>query len=174
MNFVQRIERRLSIIRFKRKGVYIGKGAIIHGSVDILNPHNVSVGNASILYKNCSIYPNESGSFTIGNKSHIAPFGYILIDKNKVNIGDNVAIGPFCAMICHSNHIEGESQLFSENYLDGDILIGDNVFIGAQCTILPGAVIEDNVVVASNSVVKGKLEANAVYGGSPAKKLKDV
>ena len=161
-------------MRFKRQGVSMGVGAIVHGSVDLLHPQNVSIGDASILYKNCSIYPNSQGSFTMGVKSHIAPFGYLLIDKNKVVIGNNVAVGPFCTMICHSNHTEGESQLFSENYFDADIIIGDNVFIGAQCTILPGAVIEDNVVVASNSVVKGKLDSNAVYGGSPAKKLKDL
>ena len=81
---------------------------------------------------------------------------------------------PFCTFICHSNHFEGDNKLYSKNYLDGDISIGNNVFMGAQCTILPGTIIDDNVVIASNSVVKGHLESNTVYGGSPAKKIKSL
>ena len=76
--------------------------------------------------------------------------------------------------ICHSNAIQGASKFFCENYDDGDITIGNNVFIGAQCTILPGTIIKDNVVVASNSVVKGILEGDTVYGGSPAKVIKKI
>ncbi|HIP31260.1 MAG TPA: acyltransferase [Crocinitomicaceae bacterium] len=110
----------------------------------------------------------------MGKKSHIAPFGYLLIDNNKVTIGDDVAIGPFCTFICHSNSVTGKSKLYAENYLDGDIFIGNNVFIGVQCTILPGTIIEDNVVIASNSVVKGRIERSALYGGTPAKKIKEI
>jgi len=148
--------------------------AQIHSSVDIQHSSRVTLGENSILYKQISIYPNANGTFRMGKNSHIAPFGYLLIDKNELAIGDDVAIGPFCTFICHSNAIEGNDKLFRKNYQDGNILIGSNVFIGAQCTILPGTVIEDNVVVASNSVVKGHLKSGGVYGGSPAKRIKDV
>ena len=161
-------------MKFKRKGVEISPGARLDSSVDIQNPQNAKIGKASILYKNISLYIGNSGAFTIGEHSHIAPFGYLLIDKNKIVMGDHVAIGPFCTFICHSNHFEGDNKLYSKNYLDGDISIGNNVFMGAQCTILPGTIIDDNVVIASNSVVKGHLESNTVYGGSPAKKIKSL
>jgi len=161
-------------MRFKSNGVTIGGNASLHKSVDVQNPRNVFIGEASVIYKNTSIYPGENGKFRIGKNSHIAPFGYLLIDKNTLEIGDNVAVGPFCTFICHSNNIEGENELFTKNYLDGDIKLGDNIFIGAQCTILPGTVIEDNVVIASNSVVKGRLNSNYVYGGSPAKEIKAI
>ncbi len=161
-------------MRFKRKGVQFGAGSRFDRSVDVHNPQNAKIGTGSILYKNISLYIGSDGSFKMGNHSHVAPFGYFLIDKNKVEIGDHVAIGPFCTFICHSNHFEGENKLFSKNYLDENIILGNNVFIGAQCTILPGTIIEDNVVIASNSVVKGKLESNSVYGGSPAKKIKSL
>lgn len=150
------------------------KGAYIHRSVDIHNYKNLTVGSDSILYKNNSVYIGDNGEMRMGDNSHIAPFGYLLIDKNKIDIGNDVAVGPFCSFICHSNDLKGEHKEFSKNYLDGDITIGNNVFIGAQCVILPGVVIEDNVVVASNSVVKGRLSEGSIYGGSPAQLIKSL
>lgn len=169
-----RIRKRLDTILFKMRGVSMKKGAYIHRSVDIHNYKNLTVGSNSTLYKNNSVYIGLNGSMRIGYHSHIAPYGYLLIDKNIIDIGNNVAIGPFCSFICHSNDLKGEHKLFSKNYLDDDIVIGNNVFIGAQCVILPGVVIDDNVVVASNSVLKGRLLEGNVYGGSPVKIIKSL
>ncbi len=44
----------------------------------------------------------------------------------------------------------------------------DRVWIGARATILPGAVIEDDVIVASGAVVTGRCLSGGVYGGVPA------
>ncbi len=174
MSLGKKIRQKWANMRFKSLGVTLGEGSRIDGSVDLSIPKNVSLGNNSILYKQTSIYPSADGRFSMGNQSHIAPFGYLLIDKNTITIGDHVAIGPFCTMICHSNAIEGDAPHFSDNYQDADIVIGNNVFIGAQCTLLPGTVIGDNVVIAANSVVRGNLESNFVYGGSPAKQIKEI
>lgn len=174
MRLMDKIRRKLAHNRFRRSGVKMAAGSSIHRSVEIYHPKNVSIGTNSILYKEISVYPNAQGAFKMGANSHIAPFGYLLIDKNVLTIGDDVAIGPFCTFICHSNAIDTKEPLFRKNYSDGDITIGNNVFIGAQCTILPGTIIENNVVIASNSVVKGHLESGSVYGGSPAKKIKEI
>ncbi|RLD75717.1 MAG: acyltransferase, partial [Bacteroidetes bacterium] len=106
----------------------------------------------------------------MGDNSHIAPFGYFLIENNIVEIGNDVAIGPFCSFFCVTNSIKGKSDLFRENYINGDIYVGNNVFIGAQCVILPGTKINDNTVIAANSVIGGVLESGVVYGGTPVKK----
>ena len=46
--------------------------------------------------------------------------------------------------------------------------IGDNVCIGANCTVIGGIEIGDNAVIEPGSVVTKSLEGNAVYGGNPA------
>lgn len=156
------------------KGASIDRTSTVDYRVEISTAKGLNLSRKSILYKNCTVYNGIDGRFSIGESSHCAPYGYFLIGDNSVVIGDDVAIGPHCSFICHSNAIVGESKLFRENYLDGDIKVGNNVFIGAQCTFLPGTTIEDNVVIASNSVVKGKLESGYVYGGSPAKSIKPI
>ncbi|MEX9987895.1 DapH/DapD/GlmU-related protein [Providencia rettgeri] len=50
------------------------------------------------------------------------------------------------------------------------IHIGNNVFIGVGCIILPSVHIGNNVVIAAGSVITKDIEDNSVYAGNPAKK----
>lgn len=56
----------------------------------------------------------------------------------------------------------------------GKVTIGDNVFIGANTTILKGSRIGDNVIVGANSLVHGTLESDTVYAGNPVKKISTI
>ncbi|WP_162417012.1 acyltransferase [Cyclobacterium roseum] len=73
---------------------------------------------------------------------------------------------------------DGGIWVFRNEYPDSDIIkpivIGNNVFIGSNCIILPGVVIGDDVVIGANSIVTKDLDSNYVYGGSPAKKIKPI
>lgn len=154
-------------------GMKIKSGGSIHCNSDLRGIRRMVLGHKSILYKKQSIYLSGKGRFSMGDRSHVAPYGYFLIEDQSLSIGEDVAIGPFCSFFCSSNsHTPG--KLFRENYEKGDILIGNNVFIGAQSVILPGTIIENNVVVAANSVVRGKLEAGYLYAGSPCKPIKKI
>jgi len=55
-----------------------------------------------------------------------------------------------------------------------EVEIGRNVFIGTRSTICKGVRIGDNAVIAAGSVVTKNVEPNSVYGGVPAKKLRDL
>lgn len=54
------------------------------------------------------------------------------------------------------------------------VKIGNNVFLGWGCCILPGTVIGDNTIIGAYSVVSGKLEENSVYAGNPARKIESL
>ena len=156
----------------KISGARIGHRSVIHYSSELKNAHGITIGNDAIIYKQACLYLGPKGSFNLGTRSHVAPFGFFLVDNNTMSIGNDVAIGPFCAFVCHSNSYMPGRSLFRENFLDGDISIGNNVFIGAHCTFLPGTKVGDNVIIAANSVVRGELESNALYGGTPVNKIK--
>ena len=51
----------------------------------------------------------------------------------------------------------------------GKITIGNNVFIGANTTVLPNIVIGDNVVIGCNSVITKNIKNNSVVVGNPAR-----
>lgn len=174
MTLSDRIKRRIATVYWSLRGVQIGVNSVVNRGVDIQYPKGSSIGRGSQIGKSTSIYCGENGSFELGNGSHVAPYGYFLVGDNSCAIGSQVAVGPFCTFVCHSNSVKGSRKFFTENYEDGDIVVGNNVFIGAQCTILPGTHIPDNVAIASNSVVRGELKSGFVYGGTPAKLIKSI
>ena len=175
MNRIKKILNRLSTIYLTLfyRTIQPEKGSIIDYRCEIEQKNNIRIGKKSILYKNTTIYKHKEGELNIGNFSHIAPYGYFLIEKQKLIIGNNVAIGPYCSIFCSSNAIPKEKEtLLKDSYDKGDISIGNNVLIGAQTVILPNTNIGDNVVITSHSTVKGDLESGYLYGGNPVKKIK--
>jgi len=172
--FISKIRTRCKTLGVKFSGARIGKRSVIHHSSEIKNAHGITIGDDAIIYRQASLYLGQEGKFSLGDHSHIAPFGFFLIDDNKITIGKDVAIGPFSAFICHSNTYHRDKPLFRESFQDDDISLGNNVFVGAHCTFVPGAKVGNNVMIAANSVVIGELESNALYGGSPVKKLKSL
>ncbi len=55
----------------------------------------------------------------------------------------------------------------------GPIEIGNHVFIGSRCTILPNTKIEDYVIIGAGSLVTGRIPGGGVYAGVPAKRIGD-
>ena len=143
---------------------------VIDTNVFITNIKNLEAGPGSALYHSCYIL-NSNGKFVIGNDSHLGAFCYVNAHHGNVIIGNNVAIGPGTKIFSYSNH-----YLFGKKVTDvkitKDVLIKNNVFIGANCIILPGTVIQDNVVIGAGSVIKGELQSNSIYGGVPCKELR--
>ncbi|MET0636776.1 MAG: acyltransferase [Chitinophagaceae bacterium] len=86
-----------------------------------------------------------------------------------ITIGDNVHIGPGVKLITH----DGSTTLMTDGkgrrYSYQPIEIGNNVFIGVNCVIMPGVKIEDNVIVGAGSVVTKSLKARSVVAGVPAR-----
>lgn len=54
------------------------------------------------------------------------------------------------------------------------VTIGNDVWIGGNCTILPGVTIGNNVIIAAGAVVTKGVPDNCVVAGIPAKKIKEL
>lgn len=89
-----------------------------------------------------------------------------------IKIGNNFYTSAKVQFITHDGSINVLRNLYPENKnadIFHPITIGNNVFIGYGATILPGTIIEDNVIIGAGSIVKGKINANSVYAGVPSK-----
>ncbi len=134
--------------------------------------------NAS-LYDNCQIFDfvfiDAGSSLQIGKYSTIAWQVIIEGGANTV-IGNRVFIGPGSKILTSTLKING---FFTIEHLPagcheiayGDIVIEDDAYVGASCTILPGVTIGKGAVVGANSLVTKNLEPWGIYVGSPAKKI---
>jgi len=96
-----------------------------------------------------------------------------MLDGGKVNIGDDCLIGPNVQLLTVGHDIDATLRLEKHNYAD-DIIIGQNVWLGAGVIVLAGVSIGDNSVVGAGSVVCKNVDANSVYAGNPAKKIKSL
>lgn len=94
-----------------------------------------------------------------------------------VTIGDNFHSGPGCLFITQNhNYDAGDALPYDETYFARDIVIGDNVWLGARVIVLGGAEVGEGVVVQAGSCVVKSLPRCAVAGGHPATvfKYRDV
>lgn len=123
-------------------------------------------------------YGNQSfePSIILGRNCRLGEYNQISA-CNKITIGDGLLTGRF-VYIGDNSHgglsIEeatippAERKLYSK----GEIVIGNNVWIGDKATILAGVNIGDNVIVAANAVVTKDVPCNCVVAGVPAKIVK--
>ena len=87
-----------------------------------------------------------------------------------VSIGDNVTMSIRVTVLAHdasTKKLTGYTRL-------GQVKIGNNVFIGANATILPGVTIGDRAVIGAGSVVTHDVPENAVVAGVPARTICSV
>jgi acetyltransferase-like isoleucine patch superfamily enzyme len=90
-----------------------------------------------------------------------------------IKIGNHVQITSGTRFFTHSG-----GWVLREKYPDwdvfGKIIIGNNVYIGNSCLIMPGVTIGNNVIVGAGSVITKSLPDNVVVAGNPAKIISDI
>lgn len=90
---------------------------------------------------------------------------------SHIHVGDNCVISVNSIVLAHDYSIEcgmtaiglGEQQ--NEKKIISDVYIGNNVFIGAGCIILPGTRIGDNSIIGAGMVCSGQIPENSVIVG---------
>jgi acetyltransferase-like isoleucine patch superfamily enzyme len=124
----------------------------------ILSTKLVEIESGTTINMNTKIY----GEVKIGKSCLIAPNVFISSHTHIFQHYPNLTIREQ-----EQRYIEEFGEVLSEK-----IEIGSNVWIGANCVILPGVSICSNAVIAANSVVNGNIKIAGVYAGSPAKLVK--
>ncbi len=126
-----------------------------------------SVGINVNIQKNATISP----TLVIGNNSGI---GANSIIGRGTTIGDNVMMGPEC-YIYTRNHAFSRTDIPMREQGMQDfkpVTIGNDVWIGARVTILPGVKIGNGCIIGAGSVVTKDMPDFAIGGGNPACVLK--
>lgn len=88
--------------------------------------------------------------------------------NNGIHFGSNIELGPGVSIIS-SNH---KTNNLREHVSGKPIIIGNNVWIGANSTILPEVSIGNNVVIGANSLVNKDIPSDSIAVGNPCKVIK--
>lgn len=147
-------------------------GAIVELGNDFICRSGYSIDNSS-----CSkIIVLKGAHLKIGNFSGMT--NTVLHCHNKVHIGDYVNIGAGTMIFdtdFHSTNWEKRASIYDlENRKCSPIMIGNHVFIGTRCIICKGVCIGEKSIVAAGSVVTRNIPSNEVWGGNPARFIKNI
>lgn len=139
---------------------------------DSVRGTTIEVGARSVVDSFVKIKPaGGTGDIVIGADTVINS-GCVFYTGNGISVGSNVLIAANCtfAPVNHefkSSEVPIRSQGFAPS--KGGILIEDDVWIGANCVLLDGAIVRTGSVVGAGSVVSGELASFGLYLGAPAR-----
>ncbi len=127
------------------------------------NPNQIALLHKKYGVKmggNCQIF----GGVSFGSEPYL------------ISLGNNVKITANNQFITHDGGINvlRNMDLLPNADKFGQIKVGNNVFIGLRCIIMPGVTIGDNVVIGAGSVVTKDIPSNSVAAGVPCKVIKPI
>ncbi|MGF1883296.1 acyltransferase [Vibrio splendidus] len=150
---------------------FVGEGKVVLGKC-------VQLGVVPSPYKSTSeIYIEarfKGAEVEIGNRVCINNGASIIADKSKISIGEDTLIGPNFTCFDSNFHNILPNKRLGSDYNCRRVEIGKNVFIGANVTILRGAIIGDDSVIGAGCVVNGIIPKGSIvsFGGQRIEQIK--
>ncbi|MGE0090592.1 MAG: DapH/DapD/GlmU-related protein [Bacteroidales bacterium] len=107
----------------------------------------------------------------IGTNTMISLGAKLDVHRGKISIGDNCLITSGVKILSH----DGASRMIDpDDWGNGFVKIGNNVFIGVNAVILRNVTIGDNAVVGAGAVVSKDVPPATVVAGNPARIIKEL
>lgn len=132
----------------------------------------IEVGASTEILHGCLLM-TYGGSISIGANCSINPYTIIYGHGPGTIIGNNVLIAGQCMIIpANHNFSRTDIPINQQGTNSKGIIIEDDVWIAAGCTILDGVKIGKGAIVAAGSVVNRSVEPYSIVGGVPAKVIK--
>ena len=163
------------IVRLKYPACKIGCNVKIGRNVqfNISDGGSISIGDGTCIKDNCVLVAKH-GPLVIGKNSFVG-WGTIICSNQEVIIGEDCLIGEFVTIRDQNHGSSLNDGPFRQQPMKTDAIeIGDNVWIGAKATVLPGSILGNNLIVAANCVVNSTFESGVIVGGIPASVIKTL
>ena len=115
----------------------------------------------------------EYGSHITVGENFYANVGCVMLDVAKITIGSNVMFGPNVSIYTAGHPIHPDSRNSGYEYGIA-VTIGDNVWIGGNCVILPGVNVGNDVVIGAGSVVTKDIPDRVCAAGNPCRVIREI
>lgn len=130
----------------------------------------ISIGAFSHIDSFVKVKPaGGSGNLMIGERTVINS-GCVLYTGNGIQMGNDVAIAANCTFAPVNHAYESKLQRINQQGFlasKGGIVIEDDVWIGANCVILDGAILRKGCVIGAGSIVRSEVAAYSIQVGNP-------
>ncbi|MDO4292347.1 MAG: sugar O-acetyltransferase [Eubacteriales bacterium] len=119
-------------------------------------------------YIETPFYANWGGKHVHFGDRVYANFNLTMVDDTKITVGNDVMIGPNVTL-CTGTHPVSPRLREQVAQYNLPVTIGNNVWIGGSCVILPGVTIGDHSIIGAGSVVTRDIPDNVVAYGNPCR-----
>lgn len=137
---------------------------------DSLRGTRIVIGAASFIDSFVKVKPaGGSGDVLIGERVTINS-GCVIYTGNGVRIGNDTAIAANCVFAPVNHAFEKKDMLIREQRFKpgkGGIIVEEDVWIGAGCVLLDGAILRRGCVIGAMSLVRGEVPAYSIQAGNP-------
>lgn len=116
------------------------------------------------------LYTDFGKNITVGKNVFINACCHFQ-DQGGITLGDNCLVGHNVVFATLNHGFAPEER---QSMLPAPIVVGRNVWIGSNSTILQGVTIGDNSIIAAGSVVTKDVPANAIVAGVPARFIRSI
>jgi acetyltransferase-like isoleucine patch superfamily enzyme len=150
-----------------------GRHSKIYHSVRMDTPpyRKFSLGDYSVV-ESFSCINNAVGDVVIGDHTRIGLHNTVI---GPVTIGSHVNLAQGITITALNHNFEDKSQRIDDQGVSTDpVIVGDDIWIGANAVILPGVNIGHHSVVAAGAVVTKDVPPHSLVAGVPAKIIKEI
>lgn len=158
----------------KTKLKKVGEGVRLQPLAKIANAHVVELDDFVRVRDFVFIWGGQG--VKIGKHCDIQPH-VVVWGGGSLEIGDRVSVGPGTVLLTAVySHAEGMKMVDglgegTSKALYGKLAIGSDVYIGANCTLMPDITVGEGAILGAGSFVNKDCEPWGIYVGSPAKKI---
>lgn len=181
---------RLRLLRLAQAG----RGVQLERGVLLSYPRRIHLGHGAKIARNVALRANSrlEPGISIGDRCTIQDGALLNASEGFVHVGERSWIGPFCVVYgnggvrigrdvmiaAHScitsvghRHDELERPMMAQGIDVRPVTIADDVWIGMNCTILPGVSIGRGAIVAAGAVVRRDVAPYSIVAGVPAREV---
>jgi len=113
------------------------------------------------------------GRIHIGPGTWIGQYNNLRAGGGDIRIGRDCLISQFCTIVASNHaHVRGTPiQAQSADPTRHSVIIGDDVWLGSGCAVMPGVAIGDGAIIGANAVVTRDVPPNEIWAGIPARRI---
>jgi acetyltransferase-like isoleucine patch superfamily enzyme len=172
------VRQRLSIFAQKVRAELLRiRGARVAGKVRIGSrvladrPWGIALGERVFIESDVYLkLVSDRAELRVGDHTFIGRGSELDVDES-VTVGAHTLIAPGCFITDHHHEIAGHARIDQQACRTEPVVIGDDVWVGANCVILAGVTIGDGAVIGAGAVVTRNVAEMDIVAGVPARRI---
>jgi len=137
---------------YELKRIHKGQKSSVSSSARFMYGENIYIGSKTNINRNCILWASPNA---------------------KIVLGNNCLTGPGVVILTSKYRVKGRDLVRSYPQFEGDVIIEDDVWLGANVIVLPGVKIGQGAIIGSGTVVTKDIEPYSVSVGNRLERLKD-